>query len=103
MLRSVLQESSVFQQGGRKVTSEEGGLPVMCPRGGTLCQSPAGEGTKRGLCRDAAPQEVSSRNQLEDLRIAQSCPLSVSISQKSRSTGLMQPPMAWFGTTCLTD
>lgn len=48
MLRSVLQESSVFQQGGRKVTSEEGGLPVMCPRGGTLCQSPAGEGTKRG-------------------------------------------------------
>ena len=36
MLRSVLQESSVFQQGGRKVTSEEGGLPVMCPRGGTL-------------------------------------------------------------------
>lgn len=64
MLRSVLQESSVFQQGGRKVTSEEGGLPVVCPRGGTLCQSPARGGHKKGLCCDAAPQEVSSRNQL---------------------------------------
>ena len=69
------------------------------------------EGTKRHLCCDAAPQEVSSRNQLlawrvpyvVPLKITQSWQLSVRTSQKRCSTGLMQPPMAWVGTTCLKD
>ena len=69
------------------------------------------EGAKRRLCCDAAPQEVSSRNQLlawrvpyvMPLKITQSWLLSVRISQKRCSTGMMQPPMAWFGTTCLKD
>lgn len=104
--------TSVFQQGGRKVTSEEGGLPVMCPQRRHLCQSPARGGHKKGAllwCSPTGSVFQKSAAGLKgplccaSLRIAQSCPPSVRISQKSRSTGLMQPPMAWFGTSCLTD
>ena len=104
--------TSVFQQGGRKVTSEEGGLPVMCPQRRHLCQSPPRGRHKKGAllwCSPTGSVFQKSAAGLKgplccaSLRIAQSCPLSVRISQKSRSTGLMQPPMAWFGTSCLTD
>ena len=64
MLRSVLQE--ICLPAGRKKGDIRGRGPAcnVSPEEAPSVNHQPGEGIKRGLCCDAAPQEVSSRNPL---------------------------------------